>query len=608
MAIEKDKVTAEILRRNFDNIDRILNPGKVLAINDSAVNFFKNPHYADLIYFDPPWGGKNYKDQEVELKLDDIGIGVLIGDILYNGYAALVVLKVPVNANLDKIILDINIENLTDVIYDVYNETTNKIDYSLIFFRADNNFDYYEEEPYLEVELKKSRYPPFPGIVIASLINEYNVPYFFFGKDKDKSKFDKFKGYNDLDTHLKLWLELFKIIGPNLDKDYSRWAKTNSLNAKKIADLLTKITELTNIIDNVIVGKFDDRIYSLAAKNILKVVYNDLIITHKSKLTYANSIGKEYLLNDKTTVNELVDKPPNALLILNESGFRDVRFINFAVDVEHDRYGREVKRAIKKNVKASEFGVIKDDALDILANIDLKQNPLLGGPVNIYSADISIVEKITGLKGDLLDILTQYSGKTPDGKWAAKSDRSESRYDKFLKNMVVNTYLDVGSGDGRDALIVADRVKAKRVILADVHDYRVDNEGELLLIYPNKPINLEDVDLITGFHFLHHSTDAIFRLNDLYRILKPGGYLLIKDHDVVNLKDANNVSFEHFVYSLGENKASIDDARIYQEIEPMFYYGAKFMIDYIVNLGMELVLLEEYKNLTKVYVALFRKI
>src|SRR5438045_6201626 len=106
-------------------------------------------------------------------------------------------------------------------------------------------------------------------------------------------------------------------------------------------------------------------------------------------------------------------------------------------------------------------------------------------------------------------MLTEYSGKSPDGKWAAKSTRNTDRYEEFLKGLKINTYLDVGSGDGRDAKIIAEKVKAKRVILADVSDYRVDDKDEFYKLEINQPIQIENIDLITGFHFLHHSSDMV---------------------------------------------------------------------------------------------------
>ena len=606
VAVEKDEGTAKILRRNFNNIEKIIElkvkPNQLIAVHDSAVTFFKQPHYADLVYFDPPWGGRDYKLADVELQLDGLGIGVLIGDILFNKYAPLVILKAPNNVNTDVIITDFNLEGVEVEFYDILGES--KVDYILIFFRIDNNYKY-QSSKVTPVKLEFAK--PFPGIVIASLINEYG-PYFFFDKNAKSHPFEAFKGHNDLDTHLNMWHSLFEVVGPNLNSPFRNWATKYSMNSRKINDLLERVVSLVKLIPNVIVGKFLPQQYSQLAKPILKISYGDLIVTHKSGLNYVNVINKDYLLNNKNSVNELVDNPPSAVLVIVESNFKELRIINFAVDIEYNKYGYRVARNKTKKVNNidTEFGLIKDDALEMLANINLLRNPVVAGPVNIYNADISIAEKITGLKGDVLEILTDYSGQNHD-KWVNKSNRNTDRYDKFLNVGKVDLYLDVGAGDGRDGSIIAEKVKAKRVILADVSDHRVDNNAEFLKLEIDNPIELENVDLITAFHVIHHSVDALFRLNDLVRILKPGGYLLIKDHNVINFKDANNVSFEHFVYSLGESKAMISDARIYPSIEPMWYYGADYIIDYVVNLGMEIVLFEEFKGVTKLYMVLFRK-
>jgi len=116
------------------------------------------------------------------------------------------------------------------------------------------------------------------------------------------------------------------------------------------------------------------------------------------------------------------------------------------------------------------------------------------------------------------------------------------------------------------------------------------------------------VDIITIFYALHHSSYALFRLRDIYRLLKVGGLFVLKDHNVTNLDIANNVSFEHFVYSIGEGTATINDSKNYNEIEPMYYYSADYIKNYLINLGFEVIMFQTFDNPTKGYKAIFRKI
>jgi hypothetical protein len=67
------------------------------------------------------------------------------------------------------------------------------------------------------------------------------------------------------------------------------------------------------------------------------------------------------------------------------------------------------------------------------------------------------------------------------------------------------------------------------------------------------------------------------------------------------------VSLEHFVYSIGEGKATINDNKRYQEIEPMYYYSAQTIRDFITSIGFAERYFVEYKNPTRVYLAVFQK-
>lgn len=228
------------------------------------------------------------------------------------------------------------------------------------------------------------------------------------------------------------------------------------------------------------------------------------------------------------------------------------------------------------------------------------------------STDLKIVQKITkDYRKSIVDILKSFYQSTPI-QWTQKPNKNNTRYDDILSKITPHnkmTYIDIGTGDGNDFALIGEKVSAQRKIAVDVGDFRLDKSSELLIIEPNQPINLPDnsVQFVTFLHSLHHCEDAIFRLKDITRLLSPGGYIMIKDHDVTNDEEANNVSLEHFVYSVGEGKAEHFDNKRYQEIEPMWYYSAHDIRNYITSLGFTERHFIEYRNPTKIYYVLFEK-
>jgi hypothetical protein len=102
--------------------------------------------------------------------------------------------------------------------------------------------------------------------------------------------------------------------------------------------------------------------------------------------------------------------------------------------------------------------------------------------------------------------------------------------------------------------------------------------------------------------------DAEFRLKDISRILKKGGLLFLKDHDIITEDDADNVTFEHFVYSIGEGKATVDDANKYNKIEPMYYYSEQQVTIFLELLGFKQIYLDKFKNPTKTYMTVYKKL
>lgn len=101
-AIELDKLTCDVLRNNVD----VYNRGNVNIYCGNSINILKNSNQ-DIIFFDPPWGGKEYiKNKYIILKLSNINISKIINS--YINKVLLIVMKVPINVNLSELIKNIN--------------------------------------------------------------------------------------------------------------------------------------------------------------------------------------------------------------------------------------------------------------------------------------------------------------------------------------------------------------------------------------------------------------------------------------------------------------------------------------------------------------------
>lgn len=86
----------------------------------------------DLLYLDPPWGGKEYKEmKEVSLYLSGIPVQQIIADWLDNGYAQYVVLKAPFNFNVKD--LDHFRSKKYSIVYQFIYTPGRKISYTLFF-------------------------------------------------------------------------------------------------------------------------------------------------------------------------------------------------------------------------------------------------------------------------------------------------------------------------------------------------------------------------------------------------------------------------------------------------------------------------------------------
>jgi predicted RNA methylase len=82
------------------------NKYNVNFFNDDYLNIYKNLKQ-DIVFFDPPWGGKDYKSNDnISLFLSGKNIISLCNDL--RDYTNLIIIKVPKNFNIKKFISEVN--------------------------------------------------------------------------------------------------------------------------------------------------------------------------------------------------------------------------------------------------------------------------------------------------------------------------------------------------------------------------------------------------------------------------------------------------------------------------------------------------------------------
>lgn len=213
-----------------------------------------------------------------------------------------------------------------------------------------------------------SGYPIFPGIVTACLIDSYGPSYFWIPrktpemsmeeynvmiKDYKAKYFSKFVGYNDLETCLNMWHDLMRHIGdihPN-QKLLINWSRENSINNKKIRELLTIVQRCVNSSNRlgyqVKLGPFTTDGVMKAARPILLSVYSNVTLIHSRDITYVNPVTHEdYRLDNRDAINNFASNPPRGIIALSTAEIKTqrgtFRVIGFGVDTEIDGSGKPI--------------------------------------------------------------------------------------------------------------------------------------------------------------------------------------------------------------------------------------------------------------------------
>jgi hypothetical protein len=100
IGIELNKNRFDLLENNIN----VYNFTNVQLINDNCINFISNEsslNNCDVLFFDPPWGGPDYKSQnKISIKLDDLNLTDIMNKII--PYNRPIFLKLPFNYDLNK--------------------------------------------------------------------------------------------------------------------------------------------------------------------------------------------------------------------------------------------------------------------------------------------------------------------------------------------------------------------------------------------------------------------------------------------------------------------------------------------------------------------------
>lgn len=117
----------EILKNNID-VYNLLDKVKIHC-NDYLDIMFELKQ--DVIFFDPPWGGPDYKkEKNLNLYLDNINIIDIVNELYDN--AKMIVLRIPRNFNIVDLLRRVEYKNVN--IYKIYVEPNVKIISSYILF------------------------------------------------------------------------------------------------------------------------------------------------------------------------------------------------------------------------------------------------------------------------------------------------------------------------------------------------------------------------------------------------------------------------------------------------------------------------------------------
>lgn len=100
-AIEIDKIRADYLKNNI----QVYELNNIQVINDDCLNILPRLTDHNVIFIDPPWGGKSYKDHNnLKLEISDISIETVCNQLINKNKMShvpdIIILKLPKNYDI----------------------------------------------------------------------------------------------------------------------------------------------------------------------------------------------------------------------------------------------------------------------------------------------------------------------------------------------------------------------------------------------------------------------------------------------------------------------------------------------------------------------------
>lgn len=119
IATEIDKKRYEMLVNNLREFEL----WNVIPINDDSLKLYQKINFIDVMYFDPPWGGKNYKyKKNLRLKIGNMYLDEIVNQIFGGNIRSdvkIVVFKLPKNYNLYELYTNTHRDNITMYLYEL---------------------------------------------------------------------------------------------------------------------------------------------------------------------------------------------------------------------------------------------------------------------------------------------------------------------------------------------------------------------------------------------------------------------------------------------------------------------------------------------------------
>lgn len=164
----------------------------------------------------------------------------------------------------------------------------------------------------------------------------------------------------------------------------------------------------------------------------------------------------------------------------------------------------------------------------------------------------------------LQDAIIEYNNQHNISKESIKEKFSKYSYykalgiAKYIQSLHlhnINSYLDIGTGDGINPTIIAKKVHINldNTFCTDVENNEFDFnfKGECNFTKydgKNLPYDENSFDFITCFMVLHHVVDLNELIKSIRHVLRNNGYLLIRDHNA-NKNIVPLLNVEHDFYS-----------------------------------------------------------